>query len=295
MTQSLDRPALGIGLLLLALFLLASIDAIAKHLSETLALPQILAIRFWVFVVFALAIARRIGVVRAVRSARPALQVLRALVMVGQMSAFIFAFSLMPLANVHAIAAVTPLLVTALAAIFLGEPIERRRAAAVGVGFLGVLVIIRPGTGVFDPTSVVALGGAACWAVFQILLRAVSRHDAPETTTLYSAVIGAACFSLAVPFVWQAPAPAAWTWLISIGVMGSVGHYLLSLAFRYAPASTLQPFAYSMPVWAALLGWIVFDHVPDIWTVTGGAIVIGSGLYALRVASRPADRAVSRP
>ena len=277
-----DRPALGIGMLLLALFMLAAMDAIAKHLTETLAVPQILAIRFWVFLLFALVLAQRAGFARTVRSVRPGLQVIRSLVMVAQMTAFIVAVSHMPLADVHAVVAVAPLLVMVLAAIFLGEPIGPRRCAAVGFGFLGVLVIIRPGTGVFDPVSLVALAGAGCWAVFQILLRVVGDRDSAQTTTLFSAVVGALCFSMAAPFVWQAPDPAAWLWLLAIGVLGSIGHYLLSMAFQYAPASTLQPFAYSMPVWAALMGWAAFSHIPDAWTFVGGGMIVASGLYALR-------------
>ena len=269
-------------MMLLALFLLASMDAIAKHLTATLAVPQILAIRFWVFLVFALVLAERAGFRRTVRSARPGLQVLRSLVMVGQMTAFIVAVSHMPLANVHGVVAVAPLLVMALAAIFLGEPIGPRRCVAVGCGFIGVLVIIRPGTGVFDPMSLVALAGAACWAVFQILLRVVGGRDSAQTTTLFSAGVGVLCFSMVAPFVWRSPDPAAWLWLLAIGALGSIGHYLLSTAFQHAPASTLQPYAYSMPVWAAMLGWAAFAHVPDMWTVVGGGIVIASGLYGLR-------------
>lgn len=277
-----DRPALGIAMMLTALFLLASMDAISKHLTATLSVPQILAVRFWVFLTFALVLAGRAGFVRTARSARPRLQVVRALVMLCQMTAFILAVSQLPLADVHAVIASAPLIVTALAAAFLGERVGRRRWIAVGVGFLGVLAIIRPGGAVFEPMSLVALAGAMCWAVFQILLRAVGGRDSAETTTLYSAVVGAVCFTAVAPFFWRAPDPIAWLWLLGIGALGSLGHYLLSTAFQRAPASTLQPFAFSMPVWAALIGWTVFGDMPDAWTIGGGAVVIASGLYALR-------------
>jgi drug/metabolite transporter (DMT)-like permease len=277
-----DRPALGIGMMLLALFLLSAMDAISKHLTETLAVPQILAIRFWFFLLFAMALASSNGIARTVRSAAPGLQLLRSLVMLGQMSSFIFAVSYLPLADVGAIFAVAPLLVMVLSAVFLGEKIGPRRAAAVTFGFIGVLIIIRPGTGVFDPISLIALGGASCWAVFQILLRVVGRRDSVETTTLFSAVIGCAAFSMVAPFVWRAPGPMTWIWLLVLGALGAIGHYLLSAAFRHAPASTLQPFAYTMPVWAVVMGWIVFHDIPDLWTFIGGGTVIASGLYALR-------------
>lgn len=269
-------------MLLLALFLLACMDAISKHLTETLAVPQILAVRFWVFLTFAMILAGGSGFVRTARSAKSRIQVLRGLVMVGQMSAFIVAVRVMPLADVHAIFAAAPMLVMVLAAVFLSERIGPRRIAAVAVSFIGVLIIVRPGTTVFEPASLIALGGAGCWAVFQILLRVVGRTDSAETTTLYSAMAGFVCFSAAAPFVWQAPAPEAWAWLIALGLLGACGHFLLSTAYRHAPASTLQPFAYSMPVWAALIGWAAFSHIPDGWTLTGGGIVVASGLYALR-------------
>lgn len=277
-------------MMLLALFLLAGMDAIAKHLTATLEAPQILAIRFWVFLIFALALTRRTGLARAAKSARPVAQLSRSLLMIAQMTCFVVAVTYLPLADVHAVVAAAPLLVMALAAVFLGEPIGPRRCVAIAVGFVGVLVVIRPGTGVFEPASLIALAGACCWSVFQILLRVVSARDGVETTTLYSAVVGALGFTLMAPFVWRAPSGEAWAWLLVIGVLGSVGHWLLSAAFQRAPASTLQPYAYSMPLWAALMGWLAFGHTPDLWTAVGGGIVIASGLYALgreRVQAKP--------
>lgn len=277
-----DRPALGIALMVLAMFLLSVLDAVSKHLTASLAVPQILAIRFWIFLLLALALASSHGLAETVRSATPGLQVLRSIIMLGQMSAFIFAVSYLPLADVGAIFAVAPLFVMVLAAVFLGESIGPRRIAAVALGFIGVLIIIRPGTGVFDPISLIALAGAACWSCFQILLRMVGRRDSAQTTTLYSAVVGCIAFSMAAPFVWRSPDPATWMWLLLLGGLGATGHYLLSTAFRLAPASTLQPFAYTMPLWAVLLGWVAFQDIPDVWTFIGGGIVIASGLYALR-------------
>ncbi len=281
-TPRADRPALGIALMVLAMFLLSVMDAVSKHLTDTLAVPQILAIRFWIFILFALALASSNGLARTIRSATPGLQLLRSVIMLGQMSAFIFAVTYLPLADVGAIFAVAPLLIMLLASLLLGESIGPRRAAAVALGFVGVLIIIRPGTGVFDPISLIALAGATCWACFQILLRVVGRRDSVYTTTLFSAMVGSAAFSLVTPFVWRSPDPATWFWLLVLGSLGAIGHYLLSVAFRHAPASTLQPFAYTMPLWAVVMGWLVFHDIPDSWTFIGGGLVIASGLYALR-------------
>ncbi len=276
-----DRPALGIILMIFALFVLASMDAVAKHLTETLAAPQILAVRFWIFLTFSSLIASRRGLRQAAHSKNPRLQIVRTLVLVVEMTMFLVAFSFLPLAEVHAIAAVSPLIVMALAAIFLGERIGPRRWTAVAVGFLGVMLIIRPGAGVFDPISLLALAGAFGWATYQVLLRAVARIDQPDTTTLYTAGIGVICFTIAAPFFWKSPSLETWGWLAAVGILGSVGHFLLPAAFKFAPSSTLQPFAYTMPVWAVFLGWAVFNHIPDFWTLAGGSIVICSGLFAL--------------
>ncbi len=276
-----DRPALGIILMIFALFVLASMDAVAKHLTETLAAPQILAVRFWIFLTFSSLIASRRGLRQAAHSKNPRLQIVRTLVLVVEMTMFLVAFSFLPLAEVHAIAAVSPLIVMALAAIFLGERIGPRRWTAVAVGFLGVMLIIRPGAGVFDPISLLALAGAFGWATYQVLLRAVARIDQPDTTTLYTAGIGVICFTIAAPFFWKSPSLETWGWLAAVGILGYVGHFLLPAAFKFAPASTLQPFAYTMPVWAVFLGWAVFNHIPDFWTLAGGSIVICSGLFAL--------------
>ena len=285
-----DNPTLGVALMVTALFLLSGMDAIAKHLTETLATPQILAVRFWIFFLFASALAARRGYGRTARSTRPVLQIVRTLVLAAEMSLFVWAFSRMPLADVHAIAAVAPLLTTGLAAVFLGERVGPRRWTAIAFGFLGVLIVIRPGLGVFDPISLAPLAGAFGWAVYQILLRRVAATDSPETTTLYTAAVGLVCFSIAAPFVWRDPSGDAWLWLLAVGVLGSIGHFLLPAAFARAPASTLQPFAFTMPVWAAILGWLVFDHIPDSWTFLGGAIIIASGLYAFRREQQRAPR-----
>lgn len=280
--QRPNRPGFAITVLLLAMLLLASMDAISKHLTASLAVPQILAIRFWVFLMFSLTLAGHKGFSKTFKSARPKTQLLRGIIMIGQMTAFIVAVRVMPLADVHAILAAAPILVMALAAVFLGEKIGPRRMVAVAVSFIGVLVIIRPGSTVFEPASLIALGGACCWATFQILLRVVGAKDSAETTTLYSAMVGFVFFSAAAPFFWKPPTPEGWAWLVAIGLLGACGHLLLSSAYRNAEASTLQPFSYAMPLFAVVLGWVVFGDFPDRWTLTGGSIVIASGLYALK-------------
>ncbi len=274
-----NTPLKGIILMNLAMFLLAGMDGITKTLAADYSVPQILCIRFLIFCLFALAIARPKSLRAAFRSHHPYLQIARSLIIVVEVGVFVLAFRYLPLADAHAIAGIAPLLVTALAVPLLGERVGRRRWSAIAIGLLGLLVIVRPGLGVFDPAALIPLAGAILWAVYQILLRKVS-DDSAATSLLYMAVIGALVMTVLAPFFWRPPDATGWLLLLSLGVVGSLGHYGLFKAFQAAPASTLQPFHYVLLLWATVLGYLVFGDLPDAWTILGAAIIAGSGLYA---------------
>jgi drug/metabolite transporter (DMT)-like permease len=283
-----DRRAAGIALMLLAMFLFAALDASNKHLSQGYAIAQIMLVRFVCFCGVALWLARRrLGVL--VRSRRPWLQAGRSVLLVVEMAAFVLGLRYLPLADVHAIAAVSPLLVTALSFPLLGERVAARQWAAVAVAFLGMLAILRPGLGAFDWAAAFPLAGAALWALYQILLRVAGRSDPPETTVLYSAFVGlvaVAPFGLAE---WRAPAASDWVLLLVSGLCGSAGHLAMVRAVEFCPPAVLQPFGYMLLVWAAVFGLVVFGQFPDAWTLAGAAVVVGSGVYAWLAerASRP--------
>lgn len=283
------RTARGIGLMMLAMFLMASMDASAKWLVEDYPIPQILLVRFLVFLVFALALARRRGFVATMRSRKPGLQLVRTLVMLAEIWVFVWAFSLLPLANVHAIAAVSPLMAMALAVPMLGERVGWHRWAAVGAGLVGVLIIVRPGVGATDWAMAIPLLAAFLWALLQVLIRKVGLSDPIETTGLWTAAIAALVMALIAPFVWIAPTAQAWGLLLLTGLLGTMGHMTLFKALELAPASAVQPFSYMMMVWAAVLGLAVFGAFPDGWTIAGAAVIAASGLYAFaRERRRPA-------
>lgn len=270
--------ARGIATMALAMFLLACMDAISRHLAQQYPVPQILAVRFSVFCLFALALVRPRSVREAFRTRYPVLQVIRSLVIAVEVAVFVLAFRYLPLAEVHAIAGVAPLLVTALAVIFLGETVGPRRWIAVGIGFVGLLVVVRPGSGVMSWTALIPLAGAILWAIYQILVRKV-KDDPAGTSLLYMASIGALVMVCIAPFVWQPPDAEGWFWLIMLGLVGSVGHLVLIRAFQAAPASVLQPFHYTVLVWATLMGFLVFGELPDLWTIGGGLLIAVSGIY----------------
>lgn len=264
------------------MIIIGTMDAVSKLLVQDLAVGQILAVRYWMFFGVALWMAHRsIGIRTAFRSARPWVQIARSAILMVEMALFIQAFVYMHLADVHAVAAAAPLLVMVMAAVFLGETIGPHRKAAVLIGFVGVLVIVRPGSGVFGWTAALPIVATLGWAAYQVLLRRVSAYDRSETTVLYTATTGFVIYSIAGLLLWKAPTAEQWLLLAAVGVMGSAGHILLVKAYESAPASALQPFNYGLPLWAIVVGWLVFDHLPDAWTFTGGALVISGGLYAL--------------
>src|SRR5215207_888350 len=176
----------------------------------------------------------------------------------------------------------SPLIVALIAGPLLGEGIGRRRLVAVLIGFAGVLVVTRPGSHGVHPAVILAVGTACANALYSVATRLVAAHDSPETTLFYTGLVGSILILPVAPFVWATPTSAL-VWLAMAGVasFGALGHWLLILAHKRAPASIVAPFFYAQLLWATLLGWLVFGEVPDRWTLIGGAIVMGSGLYLL--------------
>ena len=275
-----EKIGTGIALTVVSMLFIASMDATGKFLSQSFPIMQILAVRFVIFFVFALAMALRLRDRGIYKSRMPGAQILRSFVLAVEVSVFILAFSLMPLADAHAIAAVAPLIGTLLAGLVLGEAIGLRRWISVAIGFIGALIIIRPGMGVMSWTALLPLVGAFLWAGYQVLSRRVSLGDRPETTALYTAFIGMIVFGLISPFYWQSATASEWGLLILNGVVGSIGHIILLKALDAAPAATLQPFNYSLLLWAILIGYIVFSDLPDMLTFVGAGIVVFGGLLA---------------
>ena len=264
------------------MFLFAALDAIARDLTQTYAVPQIMWLRFLFFLAFAVVLVRGTGVRTALRSQRPGLQIARCFMLLVEMGVFILALKFLPLADVHSVAAAAPLLVTALAWPVLRERVGPRRWAAVSIGFVCVIVIVRPGFRELDWTSLLPVAAMAMWAVYQIMLRVVGRIDTAHTSLIYTAGIGALVLTFVGPFFWTPPDLYGWLLLLASAILGAGAHYTLIKALEAAPASHLQPYSYSLVVWAVILGWIVFGEFPDEWTLGGGIVIVLVGLYTLR-------------
>jgi drug/metabolite transporter (DMT)-like permease len=174
------------------------------------------------------------------------------------------------------------LLVALLAGPLLGERVGPHRLAAIGVGFLGVLVITRPGLGTMHPAALLSVAGSVAYALYAITTRILASHDSSQTTMIYSGLAGVVLMTPLLPFVWTTPtSPLTWILLVATGAFGALGHWLLILAHARAPAPILSPFIYTQIVWMLALGYVLFGDWPDHWTLVGSGIVIASGLYLL--------------
>lgn len=271
--------ALGALLTMLAMFCYAGMDAISKTLVADYAVGQLMWIRYALLCVFAWLLVRRRGLRTALRSQRPRLQIVRSLIAVVEGAVFVLAFRYLPLADTHAVAATSPLIVIALGVLFLGEKAGPARWLAVAAGFAGVLLIVRPGLRTLDWPLFLPLAGALLWAIYQVLTRLCARWDRPDTTLLWSAIVAFVATSFVGPIDWKWPTPTAWALMVVISLIGAIAHYALITALNHAEAGAVQPYSYTLLVWATVMGWLVFGDVPDEWTIIGAAIVVASGLY----------------
>lgn len=275
-----ERRNLGIGILLIAQLFFATLDTSAKFLSSIgLPLTEIVFIRYAVHVALALAlflpVQRNLFVSRAW-----GLELLRGLCLLGVTAANFMAQRYLPLTVTGALMFTMPLMVTALSGPLLGEKIGWRRWGAVGVGFVGILIIVRPGTEAFHPASLLCLAGALSAAFYSIITRKLAGVDSAATQQVYSGIIALVCVA---PFafngwVWPTTGPG-WFAFIAAGVAGMIAHQLNTIAHRFAPPSVLAPFSYSELILLAFASWLIFNQPPDLWFYVGAPIIIGSGIY----------------
>jgi drug/metabolite transporter (DMT)-like permease len=211
---------------------------------------------------------------------RPTIQIARSFLLLGSTAFFVTAIGRVPLATASAIGFSSPIIVTALSVPLLGESVGPRRWGAVVVGFIGVLIVIRPGSGLLSPATLLLLGSASCYALYQIATRRGGAHDSAETGIIYAALVGTLVTSAIVPFNFEMPHRFVDTaLLVSLGVFGGVGHYFVIQAFRLGPAAVISPFGYLELVGTATLGYLVFGNFPDSWTWAGAGLIVASGVY----------------
>ncbi len=267
-----------------AMFVFGTQDALSRYLAETYSVLGVLLIRYWFFAGFVVVRGFRApgGIRQVMRSQRPFLQSLRGVMLVAQVWMMVKSFTLIGLVEAHAIFACYPLLIAALAGPVLGERVSLRRWLAIAAGAVGVLLILRPGAGLFAPASLLVLLAALNFAAYGLLTRVVGLHDAPETSFFYTGIAGAVAITLPGPWIWTSIALHDWFWMGLLCLSGAMGHYLLIRALAVSEASRLQPLAYFQLIFAAAAGVLVFGEHLAPMTMAGAALVVGAGLFNLR-------------
>lgn len=277
--ESRNSRTVGILWMLATMFCFISLDTTVKHLLESYSLLQVTWGRFFFATLVAILLCgRRLPALAVSRT--PKLQLIRSVLLMSTTGTFNYAIHFTPLATATTIMFTSPLLVVVLSGPILGEKVGARRWLGVAVGFVGALVVVRPWQEGLSQMSgaLVLLVAALLNSNYQLITRKV-RSDDPLTSLLYTATAGAVVTSVALPWFWTWPTPAAWLFFLGTGVAGGLGHFCLIRAMRAAPASVVAPFSYTSLIWASLFGFIFWGDWPDSFTWAGAALIIGSGLY----------------
>lgn len=272
---------LGIALISAAYVLFSGLDAVAKILGQTYPITQVLWVRFAVHAAIAVLLVAPYLAARPWRAKRPGMQALRGLLLVSATITNFTALRYLQLAETSAIYFSSPLIVAALSVPLLGEHVGPRRWTAIVVGFIGIMIVVRPGMGLMHWAVGLALLTALIGALYSIISRKLAEDDSAHTTQLYTALFGTVATAPLTALDWVAPTAGGWMLMVLMGVLGGAGHWLLAVAHAHAPAPSLAPFSYTQIVWMPLLGYLVFADVPSVWTAVGGVIVVASGLYLL--------------
>ncbi|WP_224816605.1 DMT family transporter [Hasllibacter sp. MH4015] len=278
-----DLARRGILLMVATMFVFAMQDGISRHLASEYNVLMVVMIRYWFFAAFVITIAtRQAGGIRdAARTEQPVLQIFRGALLAAEICVMVGGFVLLGLVEAHAIFTCYPLLVAALSGPILGEKVGWRRWVAIGIGFIGVLVILQPGIAVFSIEALVPLCAAFMFALYNLLTRFAARKDRAATSFFWTGTVGAVMMTCIGVWFWEPMTPGDWIWMGALCITGATGHFLLIKTYEIAEASSVQPFAYLQLVFASALGLLVFGETLSLNIVIGAAIVVSAGLFTL--------------
>ncbi|MFW2588853.1 DMT family transporter [Sagittula sp. SSi028] len=281
MTEQNTR--LGIALMVATTFVFALQDGLSRYLASEYNTMMVVMVRYWFFAAFVISLAARHkgGLRQAVRSGHPLLQMFRGILLVVEINVMVLGFVYLGLVESHAVFACYPLLVAALSGPVLGEQVGWRRWAAIGVGFVGVIIILQPSGGVFSPYAVIPLGAALMFALYALLTRYVARTDTAATSFFYTGTTGVFAATAIGMWSWNPMVGTDWLWMAALCVSGAMGHYLMIRAYEVAEASAVQPFAYLQLVFASTLGLVVFGETLRANVMIGAGLIVAAGLFTL--------------
>ncbi|MFP5508294.1 MAG: DMT family transporter [Paracoccaceae bacterium] len=281
MTEQNTR--LGILLMIATTFVFAMQDGISRHLAGEYNVFMVIMIRYWFFAAFVMSIAaRKAGGLRAAaKTSQPVLQAFRAVLLVTEICVMVLAFTLLGLIESHAVFTCYPLLIAALSGPVLGEKVGWRRWAAIGVGFIGVLIILQPGFGVFRIEAIVPLIAALMFALYGLLTRYAARKDSTATSFFWTGTVGSLAMTSVGIWFWEPMSATDWGWMGLLCITGALGHWLLIKCYEVAEASAVQPFAYLQLVFVSVLGIVIFSETIRTNVAIGAALIVAAGLFTL--------------
>ena len=276
-----SKENIGIFFGIIAFFLFATTDVAQKYATIYHSIFQIMLFRYLFLFIIAIIEAKRKKNVRVWETNNLKLQLIRSLCSILETAFFVTSFRYLPLGDVHSVAALSPIIVVALSIIFLKEFVDKRIWFAIFFGFIGVLIILRPGFDVFNVKSLIPLGAAFTFAIYQILTKKVSEVDKDETSLFFTSLFGVITMVILASIYWVDFIFISYFLLPLIGVMMSLAHYSLIIALARAPANKIQPFHFSLIFWAIIYGFVFYNDVPDVPTVFGALIIALSGIYII--------------
>ncbi|MDX5383261.1 MAG: DMT family transporter [Rhodobacterales bacterium] len=281
MTEQNTR--LGIMLMIATTFVFAMQDGISRHLAGEYNVFMVIMIRYWFFAAFVMSVAaRKAGGLRAAaKTSQPVLQAFRAVLLVTEICVMVLAFTILGLIESHAVFTCYPLLVAALSGPVLGEKVGWRRWTAIGVGFVGVLIILQPGFGVFRIEAIVPLIAALLFALYGLLTRYAARKDSTATSFFWTGTVGSIAMTSIGIWFWEPMTGPDWGWMGLLCITGALGHWLLIRCYEVAEASAVQPFAYLQLVFVSALGIVVFSETIRTNVAIGAAMIVAAGLFTL--------------
>ena len=278
-----QNERLGIFLMVITTIVFASQDGLSKYLATEYNVYMVVMIRYWFFAAFVMTISSRKpgGVKQVAKTKTPLLQIFRSLLLVAEMCVTILAFTLLGLAETHAIFASYPLIIAMLSGPILGEHVGWRRWLAICVGFFGILIILNPGDGIFSPYALVPLAGAILFALYGLLTRYAGQYDNSSTSFFWTGIIGCIAMTAIGLNFWDPVSQADWSIMLILSASGMLGHFLLIKCYEVAEASAVQPFAYLQLIWASIIGIIIFGEQITTNVFIGACIIVGAGLFTL--------------
>lgn len=278
-----QNTRVGIWLMIATTLVFAAQDGISRHLAESYPVQMVVMIRFWFFAGFAITLAaRQPGGIRAViRTQHPWLQPLRGVLLAIEVCAIVLTFLKLGLVETHAVFTCYPLIVAALSGPILGEKVDWRRWMAILIGFVGVLIILKPGAAMFSPWALVSMLSAFLFAVYGLLTRYVARKDSASVSFFWTGIGGAVTMTLTGIWYWTPIVGTDWLWMGTLCCTACMSHWLLIKAFAVAEASAIQPFAYLQLVWASGIGLVFFGESMRTNVTIGATLVVTAGLFTL--------------